>query len=220
MFDLFGNDAADAALEAAKKTGAAGRRSYGEYGKLAGRFDPYSQAGESALSRLMSGLGLGGDPAAFTAAYRALPGYQSGLESGTTAALRAQNAGPGSLGGSRAGRNMYRFGSDYEDQRAGEYLGRLGGVTNMGLGATGQATGLQGRGIDARFDAEKQEALGGVAAAQAKQSALQNLMGMAAQLGGTFLGGPMAGNMAKGMFGGGMGGGMGLPKGFGGSTLY
>ncbi len=120
---------------------------------------------------------------------------------------------------------LSRFGSDYEDQRVGDYLNRLTGGVNTGMSATGQATGLLGRGIDTRFGADTQSALGGVAAAQAKQGALTNLLGLVGGLGGAFLGGPGGAALGKGlggMFGGApsMSGGMGAPMYGGPSRLY
>ncbi len=53
-------------------------------------FAPYGQAGQAALSQLMNGFGLGGagGSEAFTQAYRSLPGYQAGLDTGTRAGSR------------------------------------------------------------------------------------------------------------------------------------
>src|SRR5262245_31212424 len=105
--DITGSSAKKAANAAAQDTynkqqaAITGLNSYadtlpGEYNRIAGAYDPYVSAGNSALSRLMTGLGLGGtadDAAAFTNAYRSLPGYQSGLDTGLQAARRNLNAG-------------------------------------------------------------------------------------------------------------------------------
>jgi len=223
---LFGTDASAAANAAAADTYRKQKKatdsliSYGntlpgQYNAIAGAYQPYTQAGNSALQRLMGGLGLGSqeDGQAFTAAYRNLPGYQAGLDTGLTGAQRALNAGNMSQSGA-ALKNLYRFGSDYEDQRSGDYLTRLAGLQNQGLAATGAAAGLQAQGVGANTGI-RQTAYGGqmnsagtigqgmVAGAQAEQNAMQNLLGTAAYLGGSFLGGPMGGAIGRGLFSGG-----------------
>lgn len=208
--DLTGKSAAEASQQAAADTYAkqlaasqqlqtAGGQYAQNVGGLAGAYDPYRNAGTSALQRLMGGLGLGGDAAGFTQAYQSLPGYQSGLQTGTEAAMRAANAtGMGASG--RTLKGLQRFGSDYENQRAGDYLARLMGLSGQGMQATGAATGLQERGFTGQLGAQTGAAnqlFGGagtigegmVAGEQAKQAGLQNLLSTAAYLGGSFLGG-------------------------------
>ncbi len=206
--DLSGKSAAEASNTAAADTFAkqqaagtairgAGDQYNTDVGGLASNFDQYRSAGNSALQQLMAGLGLGGDQQGFTAAYRGLPGYQSGLDTGTQALQRGLNAG-GVLNSGRA-KALQRYGSDYEDQRSGDYLSRLMGLSNQGQAATGSATGLQAEGFRGRLGAET-AAYGGdmnaagtigqgmVAGEQAKATALQNLLGTAAYVGGSFLG--------------------------------
>lgn len=225
IFDsLLGNSAADAANAAAadtyrkQKKAAEGIMSYGDtlpaaYRDLSQSYQPYTSAGTSALSQLMAGLGLGGDSQGFTDAYRSLPGYQSGLDTGLNSVARRYNAGGMGQSGA-AMKGLYRYGSDYENQRAGDYLNRLAGVSGMGLGATGsqvgtQAQGLQGQlatrtsGFQGLMQAAPTIGQGMVAGAQAQQQGLQNLLGTAAYLGGSFLGGPMGGAIGGSLFGGG-----------------
>lgn len=207
---LLGNDAADAAnraaqdtylkqLEAGRGIRDAGDRYQGDMEGYARAYDPYVQSGKSALDRLMAGLGLGGDQEAFTEAYRGLPGYESGLETGTNAALRGINASGMSNSG-RALKALQRFGSDYEDQRVGSYLDRLFGLQGQGLQATGAQTGVRSQGAGGRLGAYTTAGTqdygaagtigeGQVAGENARSSALQNLLGTAAYLGGSFLGG-------------------------------
>jgi hypothetical protein len=179
-----------------------------KYKTLAGAYDPYVSAGSGALGRLLQGLGLpGGDGSDFTAAYRSLPGYQSGLETGQNAALTAANAG-GMLNSGKALKSLYRYGSDYEDQRSGDYLSRLMGLQGQGLSATQAQVGTEGQGLQGQI-ATRQSAYGGqmqsaptigqgmVAGAQAEQNALSNLMGTAAYLGGAALGGPVGGSLGS-----------------------
>jgi hypothetical protein len=185
----------------------------GRFNEIAHGFDPYAQAGGSALERLMAGLGLGGNGGDFTAAYHALPGYEAGRETGINAAQRGLNAGNMGQSG-RALKALYRYGSDYEDQRSGDYLNRLAGLTTQGQAATGAQAGLQGQGLTTEAGL-RQSAFGGdmnaagtvgqgmVAGANARQGALTNLLGTAAYLGGSFLGGPAGGSALAGLFGGG-----------------
>ncbi len=219
--DLTGQSASDAANAAAadtyKKQQAAvgGLNTFadtmpGQFNNIAKGYDPYVGAGNSALQRLMAGLGLGGDQQQFTQAYQNIPGYTAGREQGLEGASRALNAGNMGQSG-RALKSLYRFGSDYEDQRSGDYLNRLAGVSGQGMQATGAQTGLQGQGLQTQAGL-RQSAFGGdmnsagtigqgqVAGAQAKQSALTNLMSTGAYLGGAMLGG--TGGLGK-MFGGG-----------------
>lgn len=222
--DLLGRSASDAANAAAADTyrkqqaAVQGLNTYadtvpGQFNRVASGYDPYVQAGGSALARLMAGLGLGGEGggAAFTNAYRSLPGYEAGRESGLQGAERGLNAGNIGQSG-RALKALYRFGSDYEDQRSGDYLNRLLGVAGAGQAATGAQAGIQGQGLTTQAGL-RQSAFGGdlssagtvgqgmVAGAQARQSALTNLMGTAAYLGGSFLGGPAGGGLARSAWG-------------------
>lgn len=172
-----------------------------EFRGLADLFKPYADAGGSSLAMLMNGLGLNGGhgSADFSAAYRALPGYTSGLQTGQDAALAAANAG-GRLNSGATQKALLRYGSDYEDQRSGDYLNRLMGLTGMGQQATGQQVSTIGQGLQGQlgtrqsaFQGDMQAAgtigQGQVAGAQAQQQGLTNLMGTAAYLGGAALGG-------------------------------
>jgi hypothetical protein len=218
--DLLGNTSADAAKAAAadtyKKQQAAigGLNTAGDQyatgmSGLAKGYDPYAQAGTGALSQLMNGLGLNGSGGSqqFTDAYRATPGYQAGLDTGINSATRGANA-TGMLQSGRTLKALDRFGSDYEDQKSGQYLDRLTGMANTGLTATGAQVGTEGQGLTGQLGARTTAFGGGmqsagtigqgdVAAAQAKQGALTNLMSTAAYLGGAALGGPMGASLGK-----------------------
>jgi hypothetical protein len=211
--DITGQSAAEASRAAAadqyaKEQAAiaqqrqAGAQAQGDFASAANLYNPYVQAGQGALGMYQSGLGLGGpqSQAEFTAAYRGLPGYQAGLDTGTQAVQRGLNA-RGNLNSGAGIKGLYRFGSDYEDQRVGSYLDRLQGLQGQGLGATGQQVGTIGQGINANLGA-RTSAFGGamnsagtigqgnIAAAQSQQGALTNLLATGASLGGSFLGGP------------------------------
>lgn len=205
--DLIGQTSADTSNQAAADTYAkqqqatAGMRGAGQQfatniSGLAPAYDPYINAGKDALTRLMGGLGLGGEGGAadFTAAYHALPGYQSGLDTGTQAALRGINASGMSQSGG-ALKALQRYGSDYENQRSGDYLNRLAGLQGQGLQATGARTGLLGQGqlglLGANISSYGGDlnsagtiGQGMVAGAQAKQKGLESLLNIGANLGG------------------------------------
>lgn len=219
--DLTGKTAAEAAQQAAadqyrKEQAAiaaqqqAGTQAQGDFASAAQGFNPYVSAGGDALSMLRSGLGLNGagGQQAFTDAYRGLPGYQSGLQTGLQGVQRSLNAS-GGLNRGAAMKGLYRFGSDYEDQRSGDYLSRLMGLGGQGFQATGQQVNTIGQGINANLGA-RTSAFGGamnsagtigqgqIAGAQARQGAMTNLLATGASLGGSLLGGP-AGAAVGGM---------------------
>lgn len=205
---LLGNSAAETSNRAAQDTyakqlaaggqiRAAGDQYQGDMAGIAKGYDPYVSGGNSALARLLSGLGLGGDGSDFTAAYRGLPGYQSGLETGTNAALRGINASGMSNSG-RALKALQRFGSDYEDQRSGSYLDRLMGLGTQGLQATGAQAGVLGQGAQGRlgayttagqqdYGAAPTIGEGQVAGEQAKSDALGRLLNTGAYIAGAAL---------------------------------
>lgn len=209
--DLLGRSSARASNAAAADTyaklmnAANGISAYGDqyanaYSGLSDKFSPYAGAGDSALKQLLAGLGLGGDSQAFTSAYRNLPGYEAGLDTGGRAVAANANVG-NMLQSGKALKALQRFGSDYEDQRAGSYLDRLAGLAGMGQSATAQQVSTAGQGLQGQL-ATRQSAFSGqsqaapvigqgmVAGEQAKQGALTNLMNTAAYLGGAYLGGP------------------------------
>jgi hypothetical protein len=158
---LFGKDGADAAREASgmqylNQTKAAGDVHLAGLGYEKGMrenaqaYDPYVSAGNSALERLMAGLGLGGDQAAFTSAYRGLPGYQSGMDAGVSALDRSA-ASRGMTNSGAQLKALSRFGSDYEDRRVGDYLNRLASMGQQGLGATGSQVGTISQGLGGKL---------------------------------------------------------------------
>lgn len=208
--DLLGRSSADASNQAAADQyakqqaaaqalrGAGDKYATGMAG-LSTKFQPYVDAGSSALTRLLAGLGLGPGGEDFTAAVHALPGYESGLATGQKTLTGALNAG-NMLQSGKALKSLYRYGSDYEDQRTGDYLNRLFNLSGQGQQATGQQVATTGQGLQGQlgaytgaagqdFNAAGTIGQGLVAGEQAKQSALGNLMNTAAYLGGAALGG-------------------------------
>lgn len=163
FFDtLLGNDAAATSNAAAADQYAkqqAATKNITNYGNeyadkfkgLSTQYQPYQQAGGSALARLMQGLGLpGGDGSDFAAAYRATPGYQAGLDTGTNAAISGANAG-GTLASGRTLKALQRYGSDYNDQKSGAYMSQLAGLQGQGLQATNQAVNTEGQGLQGQL---------------------------------------------------------------------
>lgn len=182
---------------------------------IQGNYAPWTGAGKDALSRLMLGLGIGGgDPSAFTNAYRSLPGYQAGLDTGQKAVMRGANAGNMYQSGATL-KALQRYGSDYEDQRVGDYLNRLAGVSDRGLGATnaavGTEAGLRGQAFGGGLKSAGTIGQGMVAGEQAKQQGLTNLLNA-----GTYLAGKAIGAFSP--MGGGGDGGFSLSSLFGGGS--
>lgn len=183
----------------------AGNQYAGNVNSLSGAYDPYVKAGRSSLDQLMKGLGLGGQggSAEFANAYRSLPGYQSGLDTGTNAAIRGMNAG-GRLQSGATLKALQRFGSDYEDQRSGDYLSRLMAMQGQGLDATGRQVGVGMQAESGRLGA-LQTAYGGamgsaktigqgdIASAQAQQTGMQNAINSGSSVIGSYLGGRRSG---------------------------
>lgn len=177
----------------------------GQYNDIAKGYDPYRSAGTDALSMLRNGMGLGGPGGSqsFTDAYHATPGYEAGLNTGSRAVASHFNAGGMGQSGA-AMKGLDRFGMDYEDQKSGDYLTRLMGLSEQGMQAEGAATGLEATGLGAKTGV-RQSAFGGsmnaagtigqgmVAGEQAKQSALTNLMQTGAYLAGSAMGVPPVG---------------------------
>lgn len=212
IFDtLLGRDSADAAKAAAadqyakqqaaaQATRDAGNQYQGSLYNLSQRFEPYAQGGNASLAMLMNGLGLNGPGGSesFTNAYRALPGYQSGMDAGSRAVASRLNAGPGIQSGA-AMKALQRYGSDYEDQRSGDYLSRLLGLSQQGFGATqagvntasqGYQGQLQGNlgGAGQLYNSAGTIGQGDIAAAQAKSAGLTNTIGLGLNALGMFAG--------------------------------
>ncbi len=171
-----------------------------DYSNLSQQYQPYQQAGNQSLQMLLSGLGLngGGGQQSFTSAYRGLPGYQNGLEAGGQTVAANANAG-NMLQSGKTLQALQRYGSDYEDQRSGDYLTRLMGMQGQGLQATNQSVATQGQGLQGQMQT-RQGAYGGqmqsagtigqgmVEGAKAETGAMTNLFNQAVGLAGVGMG--------------------------------
>lgn len=138
LSDLFGID--DAKDELRRSSAQAQGTLQGGYDDIAGMYQPYAQGGGQAFSRLQDIVMGGPQGQVAVDTYRSLPGYQAGLDTGINAIDRsAVGRATGNVN-----RDLYRFGSDYEDMRFGDYLGRLGGLAGTGYSATGATAGARG----------------------------------------------------------------------------
>lgn len=196
-------------LQAADASRAAGNTYQSGLNQVSQNYNPFVSGGNAALERLMAGLGLGGDQAAFTAAYRGLPGYQSGLDRGANAVTAKLNAGAGVQSGA-AMKALQKYGSDYEDSRVGDYLTRLYQMGNQGLTATDAQSKMRQQGYTGQLQGNllgSQMQYGGagtigqgmVAGANAEAAGAQNLLNTGVNLAGRLMGMPSFGSS----FGGG-----------------
>lgn len=211
FFDtLFGKSASDAANRAASDTyakqQAAGTQSADAFRNLATSYDPYRTGGTAAQNQVYRLLGLQGADAQNEAygQFRTDPGYQFALDQGI-GAIDKSAAARGNLNSGATLKALQQYGQGMADQSYGNYLSRLMGLGQQGLGATQAAVGTQAQGLQNQFGANYGSAgtigQGMVAGAQAEQSALGNLLGVAGYLGGAALGGPL-GSSLGGLMGG------------------
>lgn len=170
----------------------------GAYGRAEEMFNPYMQAGNTALQQQMALSGaLGQD--AFNQAYQESPQMAFLREQGMRANL-AGAAATGGLGGGNVQKELQRFGQGLASQGLQQQISNLGALSSQGLGATGSAAGIAtGAGTNLANLATGE--------AQARSNALMsqgsNLANIATGLGSqqlqaqTNLGGQLAGNLAQ-----------------------
>ncbi|MEX1088094.1 MAG: hypothetical protein WEC36_02630 [Phycisphaeraceae bacterium] len=118
-----------------------GRRQAKALEGIAGRVDPYVQAGTGAIGRQADLLGVGGDPAASQAAFQNYlnsTGYQFQLGEGQRA-VTGSAAARGLLNSGSTARRLTQYGQDLGSSYFNNYLTQLGGVSQQGL----QGIGLQ-----------------------------------------------------------------------------
>lgn len=208
---LLGTDAANAAKAAAADTYAKQRAATGAitgYGdryadrfrELSGAFDPYVDAGRTAVTAYDQLLR---DPLSV----RSLPGYQFNLDQGTRALDNSAVARSGVMNGKLI-KDQTRFATDYADTQYGNHLQRLMAGTQLGQQATGAQTGLVGTGLQGQM-ATRQSAYGGdmnsagtigqgdIAAANAKTKAMQGLMDFGGKIVGSAFGGGVTNPLAS-----------------------
>lgn len=189
LSDLFGKTSAKASRAAAADTyakqQAAGNnlRAFGD--TYASEFDTLANEFGDAGGSLRA---LIEDPTSV----RALPGYEFARDEGIQALDRSA-AARGQLNSGRQSKDLMRFATGTADQAYGNHFDRLlrlvtGKVGTRAQGMQGQlATNTAAYGGDMASAGTVGQ--GEIAAAQARQGALQNILGTVASLGGSFLGG-------------------------------
>lgn len=192
---LLGDDAADAARAAAadtyRKQQAAGAdlRAFGDQyaGDFEAAYAPYASTGHAANDAFMRLLQ---DPSSV----RSLPGYQFAMDEGING-LERSAAAKGMLNSGQAGKDVLRYSTGFADQTYGNQMQRLMSGGAYGMRATGgQMQGKQGQ-LGTRtssyagdMNAAGTIGQGDIAAANAKSSALQNLMNFGGNLAGKAIG--------------------------------
>lgn len=197
---LTGKSAADAANRAAAdqyaKQQSAGNTYAGTMSDLATSYDPYRAGGGAAQDQVYSLLGLNGSNAQDAAyqQFRTDPGYQFQMDQGINA-IQSSAANKGNLNSGRTLKALQSYGQGMADQSYNNYLTRLMGLGQQGLGATQAAVGTAAQGAGGQFQANYGSAptigQGMVAGAQSQQNALGNLLGAGSYLAGAALGGPV-----------------------------
>ncbi len=179
---------------------AAGDQYATDFRALGDKFNPYVNAGGTALERVMGGLGLGSPDAgaAFTSAYRATPGYEAAFDTGQRA-VTSSAAGRGGIDNGATLKALTRYGSNFEDQKSGDYISKLMALVNGGQTATGQQVSTIGTGLTGKLGTETTAyggdmtaantiGLGDIAAANARAKGSQNLLDTGLKIGGIALG--------------------------------
>jgi hypothetical protein len=108
-------------------------------------YDPYSKSGEQSLSMMGNALGLNGAQGnqAAQSAFQAGPGYGFAMDQGLQALDRSA-AARGRLGSGNHSADLMQYGQGLANQEYGNWLSRIGGMSQMGLSAAGGQTGRQG----------------------------------------------------------------------------
>ena len=216
---IFGTDAANASRRAAadtygkKQAATAGIRDYGDqykgaFDQLAQGFNPYVQAGNTAAGQFNNLLQ---DPSSV----RSLPGYEFMRGEGMRGVENSAAARSGILNGKTL-KDIDKYNSNYADTSYGNQFQRLMGATGQGQGAVGAQVATAGQGLQGQLGTRQSAyqgdygsagtiGQGDIAAANAKTSALQNLINAGVSLGGAALGGGVggsSGNILASLFGG------------------
>lgn len=176
-----------------------------EFKGLAQSFAPYAQTGTTAnnmVQRLLQ------DPSSV----RSLPGYQFALDEGTRALENSASARSGVQNGGTM-KALQTYGQNYGDTKYADWLSRLMGLSQQGLGATQAQVNTTGQGLQGQlgtrttgFGGQMQSAgtigQGMVAGANAEAQGTQNLMNTGVKLAGMALG-AFGGNPLAALGGGG-----------------
>lgn len=147
--------------------------------------EPWRNAGNTAQSALMYELGLGAAPdlgeGLTYGGYTKTPGYDFRMNQGLDA-LESSAAAKGGLYSGAAMRDALQYGQDYASSEYGNYLNRLGGMSDAGAAAAGNSTNANAQaavGIsNALGSIGNAQAAGAIGQGTAWQNALGNFMGM------------------------------------------
>lgn len=115
-----------------------------QYQEAISRFDPWANAGKSALATYENSLGQNGAAgnAAAVAQFQESPGYQYQRDQAVDSVARKASA-LGALGSGNTQAAITDRASQLANQEYGGWQDRLNGLSNTGLAATGQQAGLQ-----------------------------------------------------------------------------
>jgi hypothetical protein len=232
--DLLGNSSADAAKKAAADTYA---KQQAATSQLQGQGDQYASSmadlskgyqpwintgtqANDAVQRLLA------DPSSVSS----LPGYQFDLKQGI-GSIDNSALSRGNLFSGATGKALVGYGTNLADKTYGDQLSRLLGVSQQGLGAEGSQINTVGQGLTGQLGA-RTTAYGGnmnsagtigqgdIAAANAKQKGLTNILGMISSGIGSVAGagGFGGGGGISSLLGGGGGGGTASTMSYGGQS--
>lgn len=149
------------------------------FGRAEGMFDPYREAGTTALQQQLALSGaLGQD--AFNQAYQESPQMAFLREQGMRANL-AGAAATGGLGGGNVQKELQRFGQGLASQGLQQQIANLGALSGQGLGASGSAATIATQGGSNLANLASAEAQ---ARLQARTQEGANLANIASALGG------------------------------------
>ncbi len=115
-----------------------------EYQAAIERFNPWTDAGKSALTTYQNSLGQNGAEGNATAVaqFQASPGYQYQLDQATDAVARKASA-LGALGSGNTMQAITDRAANLANQEYGGWQDRLNGLSNTGLQASGQQANIQ-----------------------------------------------------------------------------
>lgn len=230
--DLLGNSSAAASKAAAADTYAKqqaatsqlqgyGDQYAGSMSDLSKGYQPWINTGtqaNDAVQRLIA------DPSSVSS----LPGYQFDLSQGTQAVDNSALS-RGNLFSGATGKALQSYGTSLADKTYGDQLSRLLGVSQQGLGAQGSQISTVGQGLTGQLGA-RTTAYGGnmssagtigqgdIAAANAKQKGLTNILGMVSSGIGSVAGASGGGGLSS-LLGGGSGSGISGYDSYGGVTF-
>lgn len=150
------------------------------YEDTSSKFAPFLERGQLGMQAYMSELGLGKAPAGY-GGFEASPGYQYRLDQG--------NANINALAGAKGGLNsgatrlaLMRQGQGMASDEYGQYMNRLAGVSDMGLGAAGNqataANAFAGQANSALANRGNAAAAGSIGVGNAFQNGIQNGLGL------------------------------------------